>query len=139
MAGHVSLELAAGVGLPLASLVGPVPAAAAFAVCTRAVWRRAGDTSAPVDGRLGFWNGLSLAAAIAHLRSWPRRRSRTGLPLLVECEGLAERLMPAYNALIYVGAGSAVVALIREDRSGPRWPALVGISATPLLAVVQPR
>ena len=108
-----------------------MPAAAAFAVCTRAVWRRAGDTSAPVDGRLGFWNGLSLAAAIAHLRSWPRRRSRTGLPLLVECEGLAERLMPAYNALIYVGAGSAVVALIGEDRSGPSSPGMSVVAPAP--------
>ena len=137
MAGHVAVELAAGVGLPMASVVGPVPAAAGFVVTTRAVWRRAGDASAPFDARLAFWNGLSLAAAMAHLGAWPRRRSRTGLPLLVECEGLGERFMPAYNALIYAGAASAVVALAREDRAGPRWPALAGVGATPLLAVLQ--
>jgi hypothetical protein len=137
MAGHVCLELAAGVGVPLASVIGPVPAALGFTVTTQAVWRRAGEPLAPVDGPLAFWNGLTLAASVAHLRAWPRRRSRAGLPVLVECEGLGERLMPVYNALIYTGGASAAVALTREVRPGARWPALAAISATPVLAVVQ--
>ena len=137
VAGHVYFELAAGVGLPVASFVGPVPAALAFAATARAAWRRAGNPSGVVDTRLAFWNGLILAASVAHLTAWPSRRSKQGLPLLVDCEGLGPELMPAYNLLIYAGGGSAALALALENRSGDRRPALAAISAIPLLVVVQ--
>ncbi len=67
LAGHVFFELAAGVGMPLASVLGPMPAAGLWAVTTAGVWRAAASRPASSDATLALWNGLGLAAVLAHL------------------------------------------------------------------------
>ena len=79
LAGHVFFELAVGVGMPLAS-VGPVPAATLWGLTRETGWRAAANRPVSADGRFAVSNGARLAAAIAHLSAWPRRRTRLGLP-----------------------------------------------------------
>jgi hypothetical protein len=129
-AAHVFLELAAGVGMPGASLVGPAPAALAWAGSTRVVWRIAHRTSGRRDRALQICNGLALTAVVAHYAAWPRRRTGFGVPWLTECEGLGGDLMLVYNLILFGTGGAALVALARENRSAP---ALLGLS--PLLLV----
>jgi hypothetical protein len=136
---HVFFELGAGVGMPLASWIGPVGAAGLWASATAAGWRRAGTASPAGDAFFAAVDGLCLAAAIAHLTVWPTRRRRPGpgLPWLVECEGLGAGLMPAYNVLIYTGASLAAAALALENRGTGRRPAAAGLAAVPVLMAVQ--
>jgi hypothetical protein len=135
MAGHVFFELGAGVGMPLASVLGPVPAAACWATGTVAVQKAAGSPSR--DTALAVVNGVSLAAALGHLAGWPRRRTRVGLPWLTECEGLGPALMRWYNPIVYLGGVAAAVALATENGAGPRWAGLAPLALVPALIRVQ--
>jgi hypothetical protein len=135
MAGHVFFELGAGVGMPFASLLGPVPAAVAWAAGAVAVQKAAGSPSR--DTALAVVNGLGLAAAMGHLTGWPRRRTRLGLPWLTDCEGLGPDLMRWYNPIVYAGGVAAVVALGRENRSSPRWAWVAPLGLVPVLVRVQ--
>jgi hypothetical protein len=135
MAGHVFFELGAGVGMPFASVLGPAPAAAVWAMGTVAVQKAAGSPSH--DTALAVVNGLSAAAALAHLAGWPRRRTRLGLPWLTECEGLGPELMRWYNPVVYLGAAAAAAALATENREAPRWAGLAPLVLVPVLVRVQ--
>jgi hypothetical protein len=135
LAGHVVFELTAGVGMPLASVVGPAPAAALWALATAGVQRAAGQRGR--DTALAVTNGVGLAAVVAHLTGWPRRWTRVGLPWLTECEGLGPDLMGWYNSIVYAGGVAAVVALAVENRNAPRWAGLAPLALVPLLIRVQ--
>ena len=135
MAGHVFFELGAGVGMPFASVLGPLPAAAVWATATGAVQKAAGSPSR--DTTLAVVNGAGLAAAVAHLAGWPRRRTRLGLPWLTDCEGLGPELMRWYNPIVYAGGVAAAAALVRENRAAPRWARLVPLLLVPALVRVQ--
>jgi hypothetical protein len=139
MAGHVFLELGAGVGMPFASVLGPVPAAAGWAVGTVAVQRAAGsprhDTG--IDTTLAVVNGVSVAAAAAHLAGWPRRRTRLGLPWLTECEGLGPELMRWYNPIVWTGGIAAAAGVLAENRGAPRWAGLLPLALVPVLVRLQ--
>ena len=135
MAAHVFFELGAGVGLPFASIVGPAPAAVFWAAGTRAVQRAAGSPGH--DRSLAVVNGLSLAAAVAHLAGWPHRRTRTGLPWMIDCEGLGRELMRWYNPIVYTGGMAAAAALAGENRAAPRWLGALPLAAVPALIRVQ--
>jgi hypothetical protein len=135
--GHVLFELAAGVGMPLASVLGPVPAALVWTVSAGAVTRGARRAPASADPVFATVNGLGLAAAVAHLVAWPSRRTRTGVPWLTECEGLGPELMPSYNVLIQAGGATAVTASIAENRSAPAWRPLWCLAAVPALVAAQ--
>lgn len=74
---------------------------------------------------------------IAHLTSWPRRRTRLGLPWLTDCEGLGPRLMPYYNPILYVSGTAAVAALLLENHSAPRRLPLLTTALVPLLVAAQ--
>jgi hypothetical protein len=137
LAAHVFFELGAGVGMPTASVLGPVPAAGLWAGGTAAIWRAAGRRPASGDAAFGVWNGIGLAAVAAHFAGWPSRRTRTGLPWLRDCEGLGPELMPVYNPVLYVSAAAAVAALARENRSAPRRGPLLTLAAVPLLVAMQ--
>jgi hypothetical protein len=137
MAAHVFFELAAGVGMPLASLIGPVPAAGLWAAGTRTMWRAARTGPPSRDPVFAVFNGMALAAVIAHLAGWPRRRSRLGLPWLTDCEGLGEELMPVYNWILYASGTAALLALLRENRSAPAHLSLLPLTLTPALVAVQ--
>jgi hypothetical protein len=138
VAAHVFFELAAGVGMPFASVLGPVPAAALWAVGTGGVCRVAATRPPSSDSALAFINGVSLAAVIAHLTAWPSRRTRLGLPWLEDCEGLGRELMPIYNPIIYFSGVTALIALAVENRTAPRrLPLLLGIGLVPVLVRAQ--
>ena len=136
LAGHVYFELAAGVGMPSASVLGPAPAAAAWAAGTGWVQRAAGSSSSR-DTALAVVNGTGLAAVVAHLAGWPRRRTRLGLPWLTDCEGLGPALMRWYNPLVHAGGVAALIALIAENRTAPRWAGPAPLALVPVLIAVQ--
>jgi hypothetical protein len=135
MAGHVFFELAAGVGMPFASVLGPVPAAGVWAAGSVWVQRAAGSPTG--DRALAVVDGLSLAAAVGHLAGWPRRRTRVGLPWLTDCEGLGPGLMRWYNPIVYAGGTAAAAALLTENRSAPRWAGVLPLALVPVLIRVQ--
>jgi hypothetical protein len=137
LAAHVFLELAAGVGIPGASLVGPGPAAVAWVGGTRVVWRIARRTAAPGDQALNVYNGLALTAVVAHYVAWPRKRTRIGVPWLTECEGLRGDVMPAYNLILLGSGGAALIALVRENRSASGALGLAPLLLVPLFVRVQ--
>jgi hypothetical protein len=137
MAGHVFFELVAGVGMPSASLVGPLTAATAWAVGTGTAWRAAGTRPSGGDPAFAVLNSVSLAAVIAHLTGWPRRRTRLAIPWLTDCEGLGPRLMPYYNPILYVSGAAAVAALLLENESAPWRLPLLTLPLVPLLVAAQ--
>jgi hypothetical protein len=132
LAAHLGFELVAGVGMPLASLLGPYAAAGAWTFATGGAWRVAGAGNDSDDEVLAAVNGFGVAAVIAHLTGWPTRRTRIGLPWLRECEGLGPELMPYYNAILYLSAVTALLAMARENRTAPRRlaPAMIGLVPT---------
>jgi hypothetical protein len=139
LAVHVFFELAAGVGMPLASVLGPVRAAGLWAAATGALWHQAGHRSPRSDPAFAIVNAAGLAAVAAHLMSWPTRRTRPGLPWLEDCEGLGPDLMPFYNPVLYVSGFTATVGLFRENRSAAGRATFVALLLTPALAIAQRR
>ncbi|MET7705878.1 hypothetical protein [Micromonospora sp. NPDC005413] len=137
LATHVFFELGAGVGMPAASVLGPVPAAGVWALGTGTLWRAAGTRRASGDAVFAVCNGVGLAAVLAHLRGWPRRRTRLGLPWLRECEGLGPELMRFYNPILYAWGAAALAASLRENRSAPRYLPLLALGLVPLFIVTQ--
>jgi hypothetical protein len=137
LAGHVFFELGAGVGMPLASLIGPTPAAALWTTSTSAAWRAARSAPSSGDRAFAVGNGLAMAAVVGHLTSWPRRRTAAGLPWLEDCEGLGRAAMPAYNSILYFCGATTVVALARENRAAPRWVGLLCLVGVPLISRAQ--
>jgi hypothetical protein len=133
LVGHLAFELVAGVGTPLASILGPYAAAGVWTLATGGVWRvaRAGQESD--DKVLSAVNGFGVAAVAAHLAGWPTRRTRTGLPWLRECEGLEPELMPYYNSVLYFSAAAALVATARENRTAPKHLPLAMLGLVPAL------
>jgi hypothetical protein len=138
VAAHLSFELAAGVGMPFASLVGPFPAAGLWAGYTGGVWRAAASKADSADQVLTVVNAVHLSAVIAHFLGWPRRRTRWGLPWLLDCEGLGPALMPFYNPILHVSGAAAICALITENRTASKAvTALVVITSVPVLIIGQ--
>src|SRR3954462_12987842 len=133
-AAHVFLELGAGVGMPGASVAGPVPAALIWAGGTRAVWRIASSGRWTPTARCASTTAW-LTAVVAHYTGWPHRqprRHRLRLPWLTECEGLRGTVMVPYNLVLLFSGAAAVVALLRENRSALAvlgWAPLVLIPA----------
>jgi hypothetical protein len=137
LAGHVFFELAAGVGMPFASVVGPLPAAIVWASGSVTLDRLAARPSPAGDRVLTAMNGLGLAAVVAHLAGWPRRRTRVGLPWLVDCEGLGPDLMRWYNPVVHASGVAALGGLLAENRAAPRWLGWSQLAAVPVLVRLQ--
>lgn len=137
LAAHVFFELAAGVGMPLASVLRPAPAAALWGSSSWLAWRAARKASPSADPMFGLLNAAGLAAVVAHLSSWPSRRTRLGLPWLEDCEGLGPDLMWAYNPILYATGAAAVLALLRENRSAPAALMLLPPVLAPVFAAAQ--
>ncbi|MBT2523768.1 hypothetical protein [Arthrobacter sp. ISL-28] len=112
-------ELASGVGLPFASRVGPLPAAAFFGAGTAVAFREAGRQPHSRDPLFAVLNGVLLSAVISHFSTWPTTKV-AGLPWLTECEGLTGRLMPPYNFILYVSGVAAFGGLLENRRGGLR-------------------
>lgn len=137
LAGHLVFELLAGVGMPLASILGPYAAAGVWALATGGVWRLAAAGQESDDRVLSAVNGFGLAAVTAHLAGWPTRRTRTGLPWLQECEGLERKLMPYYNSVLYVSAAAALLATARENRTARKHLPMGMLGLVPALIAFQ--
>jgi hypothetical protein len=137
LAAHVFVELAAGVGMPGASVLGPARAGATWATGFAVIWRSAGARSTSAERALALWNGFGAAAVGAHLIAWPTRRTRIGLPWLCDCEGLGPELMRVYNPILYVSGVAAAAAIVRENRSASRLLPILAMTLTPALAVAQ--
>src|SRR5829696_2357645 len=117
---HVSYELVCGVAVPLAAEAGIGAATTAWAAATTVLYRGAGRRPASSDALYAVVNTLGVAAVVAHLAAWPRRRTVIGLPVLIECEGLGQDRIGAYNAILYFGGSAALAALLTENRTAPR-------------------
>ncbi|HEX7745164.1 MAG TPA: hypothetical protein VF462_07875 [Micromonosporaceae bacterium] len=136
LAAHVVFELGAGVGLPLASVLGPSAATGFWTLVTGGVWvASARDASA--DKVLAAANGFGLAAISAHLLGWPTRRTRTGLPWLQDCEGLGPELMPFYNPILYFSGATGLLAIVRENRTAPVQLPMAMLGLSPALIAYQ--
>lgn len=137
LAAQAFFELGAGVGMPAAAVLGPVPAAGLWALGTGTLWRTAGNRPASADAVFAVCNGVGLATVLAQLRGWPRRRTRLGVPWLREYEGLGPELMRFYNPILYVSGAAALAASLRENRSAPRYLPLLALGLVPLFIVTQ--
>jgi hypothetical protein len=138
IAAHVFFELGAGVGMPLASFLGPVPTATLWAGYVSGVLRAAATRPVSADRAFTVINAVHLAAVIAHFLGWPAKWTRIGLPWLIDCEGLGPKLMLYYNPILHVSGAAAACALITENRSAPRTMApLVVMISVPVLILGQ--
>jgi hypothetical protein len=131
--GHVFYELAAGVGMPFASVLGPAAAAALFGSGGVVAFREAGRQPRSLDTTFALLNGCFLSAVLAHFAGWPRTRRR-GLPWLTECEGLSGRLMPPYNLMLYASGVAAVGGVVETGR-GRGWRAVTPAVLVPAVVV----
>jgi hypothetical protein len=116
IAAHVFYELAAGVGMPFASRLGPVPAAVCWGAGSAIAFRQAGRQPPSRDAAFAALNGGFLSAVIAHFAGWPRTKL-AGLPWLTECEGLTGAPIQPYNVILHV-SGVAAVGGLAENRRG---------------------
>ena len=138
MAGHIFFELGAGVGMPLASVLGPLRAAGLWSAAATAAWRSAASRPSSSDAFFATLNGLALSAVLGHLTGWPTRRTRLGLPWLEDCEGLGPELMPYYNSILYISGTAATLAICRENRTAPaRLPLQLAVALAPAFAWAQ--
>ncbi|MCW3813999.1 hypothetical protein ONA91_05960 [Micromonospora sp. DR5-3] len=136
LAAHVAFELGAGVGMPLASVIGPYAAAGFWTLVTGGVLTAtARDES--VDTLLAAANGFGLAAVSAHLLGWPTRRSRAGVPWLVDCEGLGPELMRFYNPILYTSAVAGLLAVAGENPTARRRVPVAMLGLVPALVAYQ--
>jgi hypothetical protein len=127
---HVSYELAAGVGMPFASRVGPIRAAALWATATAVALRGAERHPESWDPVYAALDAAYLSAVLAHVAGWPRTRV-LGVPWLLECEGIAGRAIHPYNVILYLSGGFAVIAL-----AGSRSGRLLGVVVPGVLVPV---
>jgi len=136
LAGHVAFEMGAGVGMPLASVVGPYVAAGFWTLVTSGALA-ASTRDASADQVLTAANGLGIAAISAHLLGWPTRRTRTGLPWLEDCEGLGPELMPFYNPILYLSGATGLLAIVRENRTARMYLPMAMLGLVPALIAFQ--
>jgi hypothetical protein len=134
---HVFFELSCGVGMPFASLLGPRRAAAFWAGAMPLAWHASAGKSCAHQRFAGLANGLGLAAVAGHFCAWPTRRAATGLPWLIDCEGLGPERMPVYNVLLYVSGATAATGLAFESGRSWRLGTALALGLFPLLMVGQ--
>lgn len=135
---HVFYELASGVGMPLASRIGPVAAAALFGLGSGAAFREAGRQPPARDPAFSMLNGFYLSAVLAHFAGWPHRWS-AGLPWLTECEGLTGAVLRPYNVILQVSGVAAVGGLLENSHVRRRWGVVVPLVLIPVLISEQHR
>ncbi|WP_162605870.1 hypothetical protein [Jiangella aurantiaca] len=134
---HVFFEFGAGVGMPLASVLGPTGAGTLWAASAGTAFHRAGTRPSSSDTTFALINSFGLAAVTAHLAGWPTRRTAFGLPWLRDCEGLGPELMRFYNPILYFSGSAALAALLTENRSAPRYLPLLSLGLVPVLIAAQ--
>jgi hypothetical protein len=120
-AAHHTFELGAGVGLVLQPELG-LPG-------SLALWATAVKGTPRSEGLLAFSSGAALGGVTVHYMLWPWERRR-GVPWLTEAEGLNDKQLPYYNALLYAWGASALLALVRDTPPKARKWAALGLAST---------
>ncbi len=126
-AAHHTFEVRAGVGLVFEPFIGRRGALALWAgglpAWAAAAWCGEGES---LEKWLALNNGAGLAGGIVHFVEWPWEL-RSGIPFLVEAEGMTPERLPPYNAILqlWVVAGALALAL-ETPRHARRW-ALAGL------------
>ena len=132
---HHGFELASGVGLVLQPELG-LAGSGAFWGAQLPVWvAAAARGGSRWDRLLAMWSGAALAGAIVHFVMWPLRRSRFGVPVLAEAEGLDGAGLATYNTILWAWATSAALSILVDSPRGRRRWALVGLATLPLQRV----
>jgi hypothetical protein len=97
-------------------------------------WFAATQGSSRWDRPLAVAAGTAAGGAALHYAMWPWEL-RSGLPWLMEAEGLRDEHLPAYNGILWAWGAAAVAALLLETPRGSRKWALLGLtSVIPLRA-----
>jgi hypothetical protein len=126
-AAHHTFEIRAGVGLVFEPFIGRRGALAMWATglpaWATAAWLGEGE---PLEKWLALNNGAGLAGGIVHFVEWPWEL-RSGVPFLVEAEGMTPERLAPYNTILqlWVLAGALALAL-ETPRHARRW-ALAGL------------
>jgi hypothetical protein len=126
-AAHHTFEVRAGVGLVFEPFIGRRGAVAlwvgglpAWAV---AAWFGEGES---IEKWLALNNGAGLAGGIVHFVEWPWEL-RSGIPFLVEAEGMTPERLAPYNTILQLWTLAGALALALETpRHARRW-ALAGL------------
>jgi hypothetical protein len=134
-AAHHGFELSSGIGLVWQPELGLGGASVLWGTQIPAWIALAASGSRRWDKVLAVWSGASVGAAVVHFLIWPWRRSRLGIPVLTEAEGLSASRLPAYNALLYVWFAASVLSVAREMPRRERPWALLGLATLPLMGL----
>ncbi len=126
-AAHHTFEVRAGVGLVFEPFTGRRGAVALWAgglpAWAVAAWLGEGES---LEKWLALNNGAGLAGGIVHFVEWPWEL-RSGIPFLVEAEGMTPERLPPYNAILQLWVCAGALALVLETpRHARRW-ALAGL------------
>ena len=132
-AAHHVFELSSGIGLVWQPELGLARAGVLWGTEIPLWIALAARGDERFDKVLAAGSGANIASVLVHFLLWPSRRSRLGLPILTEAEGLSATLLPAYNFLLYVWAAASAVSIVHEISPRDRRWALVGFAALPLL------
>jgi hypothetical protein len=131
-AAHHGFELAAGTGLVFQPYLGLRGASVLWTIGLPGWFAAAARGGRAWDRPLAFLAGLSIGGACVHFSLWPWER-KAGIPLLIEAEGLKPDQLPAYNAVLYAWALSALAALaVDTSREARRWALAGALAAVPL-------
>lgn len=131
-AAHHTFELGAGVGLVFQPELGLPGSLALWSTVLPFGFVQSARSDESFEAVLAFARGAGLGGVLVHFILWPWRRRLGVFPWLTEAEGLSGRQLPAYNAVLYLWAASAVAAMLKETpRRSLRWVVL-GLTATVL-------
>jgi hypothetical protein len=134
-AAHHAFELSNGIGLVLQPELGLVGSGALWSI-QLPIWAAAASRGGSRwDRMLAAWSGAALAGVLVHFLMWPLRRTRTGLPVLAEAEGLDDAGLRAYNIILYAWGATSAMAILSDIPRGRRRWALVGLATLPLQRV----
>ena len=126
-AAHHLFERAAGIGLPLQPWLGRRGSQIVWSLALP-TWALAALTRPRTTPLLAAANGAAVATVTIHYAEWPWHR-RGLLPILTAAEGLPERALGPYNAILLAWGATAIAALIHETRRGERLAAIGGLAA----------
>ena len=133
-AAHHGFELNAGVGLVWQPFLGLPGSIAYWGSTLPLLFWAAARGGNRFDKPLAFGTGSALGGMAVHFTIWPWK-TRAGLPLLTEAEGLSADQLPVYNAILWLWALASVLAFLRETPKGARrWFVLGLLNGVPLRA-----
>ena len=125
-AAHHGFELRSGVGLVFEPFLGRQGAIALWSVALPLYFAAA--WTGRLDQIVANSNGSAFAGALVHFVLWPWELRR-GIPTLTEAEGLTDRQLPAYNAVLHTWIVASALALALETPRRARPAALLGLAS----------